>query len=66
MSGKHDEVHNDMDGTTILLEDPFIEAEDTHFFSYFLFMSLLTIIAYLAFHNKNKVSNNFFYFVYVL
>lgn len=40
----------------ILIEDHFIEAEDSHFFTYFLCMAVLTIMAYLVFHNKKKVS----------
>ncbi|XP_054268697.1 trans-Golgi network integral membrane protein 2-like [Macrosteles quadrilineatus] len=39
----------------ILIEDHFIEAEDSHFFTYFLCMAVLTIMAYLAFHNKKKL-----------
>lgn len=39
----------------VLIEDHFIEAEDSHFFTYFLCMAVLTIMAYLAFHNKKKL-----------
>lgn len=45
----------------IVIEDHFIEAEDSHFFTYFLCMAVLTIMAYLAFHNKKKVSSSFWW-----
>ncbi|KAF4526445.1 hypothetical protein B566_EDAN014057 [Ephemera danica] len=33
----------------------FRDAEDSHFFAYFLTLSVICIIGYLVFHNKNKI-----------
>lgn len=37
----------------------FFQAEESHFFFHFLMLSSVAIIGYLAFHNKNKVCNDF-------
>uniref|UniRef100_A0A1B6FGV1 Uncharacterized protein n=1 Tax=Cuerna arida TaxID=1464854 RepID=A0A1B6FGV1_9HEMI len=39
----------------IQMNDPFVEAEDSNFFPYFLCVAVLTIMAYLVFHNKKKL-----------
>ncbi|XP_046673836.1 trans-Golgi network integral membrane protein TGN38-like isoform X2 [Homalodisca vitripennis] len=39
----------------IQMNDPFVEAEDSNFFLYFLCVAVLTIMTYLVFHNKKKL-----------
>ena len=34
-------------------------ASQSHFFAYFIVLSIVTIVAYLVFHNKKKVRRNF-------
>lgn len=45
----------DIEGKVIMHFDPFVEAEESHFFTYFISMAVLSIIAYLVFHNKKKL-----------
>lgn len=35
---------------------PFSDAEDTNFFTYFLFSIGIFILGYVVYHNKNKVN----------
>lgn len=44
-----------IEGKVFVRFDPFVEAEESHFFTYFISMAVLSIIAYLVFHNKKKL-----------
>lgn len=44
-----------VEGGVIVRGDPFVEAEESHFFTYFISMAVLSIIMYLVFHNKKKL-----------
>ncbi|XP_046405653.1 trans-Golgi network integral membrane protein 1-like isoform X1 [Ischnura elegans] len=36
-------------------QDAFVDAQDSHFFAYFLTMVVICIVGYLLFHNKQKI-----------
>lgn len=42
-------------GSDNVFGDQFVNAEDSHFFAYFMTMVVLCIIGYLVFHNKQKI-----------
>jgi len=44
----------------------FQDAPDSHFFSYFIFLTCLTIVFYIGYHNKNKVSGMMAFVVFIL
>ncbi|XP_071453427.1 trans-Golgi network integral membrane protein 1-like [Hetaerina americana] len=49
---------NSADGLPIdsrVYHDTFVDAQDSHFFAYFLTMVVICIIGYLVFHNKQKI-----------
>lgn len=48
-------INADAEGDVIVRVDPFVEAEESHFFTYFISVAVLSIIMYLVFHNKKKV-----------
>lgn len=39
----------------IIAKDGFVEAEDSHFFTYFVFMFVICIVMYVGFYNKRKI-----------
>lgn len=42
-------------GAGMYVHDRFVDAEDSHFFAYFMTMIILCILGYLIFHNKQKI-----------
>ena len=47
------------------IQDKFVNAEDSHFFAYFMTMMIICIVGYLVYHNKQKVCigvQKFFFF----
>ena len=52
------EIDEDMMGSSQkgpYVNDKFVNAEDSHFFAYFMTMIIICIIGYLVYHNKQKV-----------
>lgn len=39
--------------------------EESHFITYFSVVSLISIAAYIGYHNKQKVCNNFMIYLYI-
>ncbi|PSN57551.1 hypothetical protein C0J52_00486 [Blattella germanica] len=58
---KKESLNDDDDDVEISPNEPvipgqkFVNAEDSHFFAYFMTMVILCIIGYLVFHNKQKI-----------
>lgn len=64
-TGKPAVVNEVTEGRRPIQSGPYQEAPDSHFFAYFLFLTCISVIGYIAFHNKNKV-NFFFRWVFEL
>ncbi|XP_046405654.1 trans-Golgi network integral membrane protein TGN38-like isoform X2 [Ischnura elegans] len=56
--GSRDNIPDDVANEPTMergFQDAFVDAQDSHFFAYFLTMVVICIVGYLLFHNKQKI-----------